>query len=109
MVEEGHKGNDTSTQGTRSAHSRVVFIWLHCMNPIIATLTGPSNFIGEYVTTRNIPIPRLLQALGVELVCEPSKLWLYSRFLKKPLQCPELESRKPKTMLYFLRVAMNHM
>ncbi len=79
MVEAGHKGNDTSTQGTRSAHSHIVFIWL---NPTIATLTGPSDFVGEYVTTRNIPIPKLLQALGVELVCEPLKLWLYSHFLK---------------------------
>ncbi|KIM44834.1 hypothetical protein M413DRAFT_363794 [Hebeloma cylindrosporum] len=50
---------------------------------------GSSAFIDEYVRTRNIPIPKLLEAFGIKL-------------------CPELHGRRPKTMLYFLRVAMSH-
>jgi hypothetical protein len=29
---------------------------------------GPAEFISEYVEARSIPIPRLLEALGVSLV-----------------------------------------
>ncbi|KAF8972683.1 DHS-like NAD/FAD-binding domain-containing protein [Flammula alnicola] len=50
---------------------------------------GSAAFIDEYVRTRNIPIPKLLEAFDIEL-------------------CPELQSRRPQTMLYFLRVAMAH-
>ncbi|KAF8199114.1 SIR2-domain-containing protein [Pholiota molesta] len=50
---------------------------------------GSSAFIDEYVTRRNIPIPKLMEAFGIEL-------------------CPELQTRRQKTMLYFLRVAMSH-
>ncbi|KAF9526098.1 DHS-like NAD/FAD-binding domain-containing protein [Crepidotus variabilis] len=50
---------------------------------------GPADFINEYVRVRNIHIPKLLKAFGVDL-------------------CPELQNRQPKTMLYFLRVTMAH-
>ncbi|KAF9482627.1 DHS-like NAD/FAD-binding domain-containing protein [Pholiota conissans] len=50
---------------------------------------GAAEFIDEYVKARNIPVPKLLAAFGIEL-------------------CPELQNRRPKTMLYFLRVAMSH-
>jgi hypothetical protein len=73
------------------------------MNPNVATLTGPSDFIGEYVTSRNIPIPKLLHALGVELVCEPLKLWLYSHFLKKEkiVAVPSVGKQKTKNDAVF--------
>ncbi|KAF9054612.1 DHS-like NAD/FAD-binding domain-containing protein [Panaeolus papilionaceus] len=51
---------------------------------------GTSEFIERFVRTQSIPIPKLLEAFGVDL-------------------CPELRNRKPRTMLYFLRVAMNHL
>ncbi|KAF8998517.1 DHS-like NAD/FAD-binding domain-containing protein [Cyathus striatus] len=50
---------------------------------------GMSSFMQEYVIKRNIPIPKLLLAFGINL-------------------CPQLQNRKPATMLYFLRVAMSH-
>ncbi|KDR68003.1 hypothetical protein GALMADRAFT_79039, partial [Galerina marginata CBS 339.88] len=50
---------------------------------------GSTIFINEYVDSREIPIPRLLEALGVKL-------------------CPELQNRRPNTLLYFLRVAITH-
>ncbi|KAF8801346.1 SIR2-domain-containing protein [Phlegmacium glaucopus] len=50
---------------------------------------GSSAFIEKYVRTRQIPIPKLLHALGVDL-------------------CAKLQDRRPSTMLYFLRVAMSH-
>ncbi|KAH9479694.1 NAD-dependent protein deacetylase hst1 [Psilocybe cubensis] len=51
--------------------------------------SGSSAFIEEYVNQRNIPIIKLLEAFNIEL-------------------CPELQDRRPKTMLYFLRVALSH-
>ncbi|KAG0703985.1 DHS-like NAD/FAD-binding domain-containing protein [Suillus ampliporus] len=48
---------------------------------------GMSSFVREYVVTQNIPIVKLLFAFGISL-------------------CPELRSKQPQTMLYFLRVAM---
>ncbi|PPQ94448.1 hypothetical protein CVT25_002539 [Psilocybe cyanescens] len=50
---------------------------------------GSSAFIEEYVRARNIPITKLLEAFNVEL-------------------CPELQTRRPQTLLYFLRVALSH-
>lgn len=50
---------------------------------------GSSAFIEEYVRTRQIPVPKLLHAFGVDL-------------------CPELQDRRPATMIYFLRVVMSH-
>ncbi|KAF5316465.1 hypothetical protein D9619_006597 [Psilocybe cf. subviscida] len=51
---------------------------------------GSAAFIDEYVRLRNIPIVKLLEAFDVELASS------FSIFLQ------------PKTMLYFLRVAMSH-
>jgi len=72
---------------------------------------GSSAFIDEYVRTRNIPIPKLLEAFGIQLVC----YFLLAVFVVGPncelnlcTQCPELQDRRPKTMLYFLRVAISH-
>ncbi|OCH96332.1 SIR2-domain-containing protein [Obba rivulosa] len=48
---------------------------------------GISAFIGEYVISRDIPIPKLLYAFGVCL-------------------CKELRMKRRKTLLYFLRVAL---
>ncbi|EGO20743.1 hypothetical protein SERLADRAFT_442077 [Serpula lacrymans var. lacrymans S7.9] len=49
---------------------------------------GMSSFVREYVIMQNIPIPKLLYAFGVML-------------------CKELRNKRPKTLLYFLRVAMS--
>ncbi|KAG9309460.1 DHS-like NAD/FAD-binding domain-containing protein [Chiua virens] len=49
---------------------------------------GMSSFIREYVFGQNIPIVKLLFAFGISL-------------------CPELRNKRPKTLLYFLRVAMS--
>ncbi|KAG1780780.1 DHS-like NAD/FAD-binding domain-containing protein [Suillus placidus] len=49
---------------------------------------GMSSFVREYVITQNIPIVKLLFAFGISL-------------------CPELRTKQPQTMLYFLRVAMS--
>ncbi|KAJ8594771.1 DHS-like NAD/FAD-binding domain-containing protein [Rhizopogon salebrosus TDB-379] len=49
---------------------------------------GMSSFLSEYVLTQNIPIVKLLFAFGISL-------------------CPELRNKRPKTMVYFLRVAMS--
>ncbi|KAJ3508716.1 hypothetical protein NLJ89_g5598 [Agrocybe chaxingu] len=50
---------------------------------------GETAFMQEYVRTRNVPIVKLLQAFGIDL-------------------CPELRNRRPRTMLYFLRVVIAH-
>ncbi|KAL1742129.1 DHS-like NAD/FAD-binding domain-containing protein [Schizophyllum fasciatum] len=49
---------------------------------------GMAAWVQEYVVTRGIPIPRLLQAFGISL-------------------CPELRAKRPKTLLFFLRVALS--
>ncbi|KAJ2930536.1 hypothetical protein H1R20_g6553, partial [Candolleomyces eurysporus] len=49
---------------------------------------GTRSFVAEYVARRNIPIPRLLQAFGLEL-------------------CPELSNKPIQTLMYFLEVAMS--
>ncbi|KAI0642104.1 DHS-like NAD/FAD-binding domain-containing protein [Trametes meyenii] len=49
---------------------------------------GMAAFITEYVVRRTIPIPRLLYAFGVCL-------------------CPELRGKQPRTLMYFLRVALS--
>ncbi|KAF8892118.1 SIR2-domain-containing protein [Infundibulicybe gibba] len=49
---------------------------------------GMTSWIQEYVLTRQIAVPKLLQAFGVDL-------------------CPELQTRRPSTLLYFLRVMMS--
>lgn len=49
---------------------------------------GMSSYIKEYVSTRNIAIPKLLRAFGVTL-------------------CEELESKRPTTLLYFLKVVLS--
>ncbi|KAH7885791.1 DHS-like NAD/FAD-binding domain-containing protein [Phlebopus sp. FC_14] len=49
---------------------------------------GMGSFTKEYVVTQNIPIVKLLFAFGISL-------------------CPELRNKGPKTLLYFLRVAMS--
>ncbi|KAI9573817.1 DHS-like NAD/FAD-binding domain-containing protein [Boletus coccyginus] len=49
---------------------------------------GMSSFIREYVFAQNIPIVKLLFAFGISL-------------------CPELRNKRPKTLLYFLRVAIS--
>ncbi|KAA1468906.1 SIR2-domain-containing protein [Dentipellis sp. KUC8613] len=48
---------------------------------------GMSSFVKEYVSTRAIPIPELLCAFGL-------------------LLADELQTKKPNTLLYFLRVAL---
>ncbi|CAL1715219.1 unnamed protein product [Somion occarium] len=48
---------------------------------------GRGYFINEYVVKRAIPIPRLLYAFGICL-------------------CKQLRQKRPKTLLYFLEVAM---
>ena len=76
-------------------------------------ILGSSAFIDEYVRTRQIPITRLLQAFGIDLVFH-YKLSRATLFFDgiltspPPPQCPELQDRRPKTMTYFLRVAMSH-
>ncbi|KAL1710842.1 DHS-like NAD/FAD-binding domain-containing protein [Schizophyllum commune] len=49
---------------------------------------GMSAWVREYVVTRAIPIPSLLEAFGIRL-------------------CPELRAKKPMTLLFFLRVALS--
>ncbi|KAI4521825.1 SIR2-domain-containing protein [Schizophyllum commune Loenen D] len=49
---------------------------------------GMSAWVKEYVVTRAIPIPSLLEAFGIRL-------------------CPELRAKKPMTLLFFLRVALS--
>ncbi|KAG6847778.1 hypothetical protein H0H93_006048 [Arthromyces matolae] len=49
---------------------------------------GMSSWINEYVVTRQIPIPNLLKALGVDL-------------------CQALQTKKQTTLLYFLKVALS--
>ncbi|KAF8552715.1 DHS-like NAD/FAD-binding domain-containing protein [Imleria badia] len=49
---------------------------------------GMSSFIREYVLVQNIPVVKLLFAFSISL-------------------CPELRSKRPKTLLYFLRVAIS--
>ncbi|KAK7466319.1 NAD-dependent histone deacetylase sir2 [Stygiomarasmius scandens] len=48
---------------------------------------GMGHFVRRYVITREIPIPRLLRAFGINL-------------------CSELHFQSPQVMSYFLRVAM---
>ncbi|KAF8159820.1 DHS-like NAD/FAD-binding domain-containing protein [Crassisporium funariophilum] len=48
---------------------------------------GTSFFIEEFVRSRGFAIPKLLQAFGIYL-------------------CPELQNRRPQTLLYFLRVVI---
>lgn len=48
---------------------------------------GMAHFVSQYVIARAIPIPKLLSAFGVYL-------------------CPELRTKRRKTLLYFLEVAM---
>ncbi|KAF8629053.1 hypothetical protein AX15_003553 [Amanita polypyramis BW_CC] len=50
---------------------------------------GMSSFIQKYVLERKIPIPNLLRAFGVNL-------------------CPELQTKRFSTLLYFLRVILSH-
>ena len=70
---------------------------------------GSSAFIEEYARTRQIPVPKLLHAFGIDLVCQYMK-YRASHFINNHpfAQCPELQDRRPATMLYFLRVAMSH-
>ncbi|KIK93698.1 hypothetical protein PAXRUDRAFT_499911 [Paxillus rubicundulus Ve08.2h10] len=49
---------------------------------------GTSSFIKEYVVIQNIPVVKLLFAFGISLY-------------------PDLRRKRPKTLLYFLRVAMS--
>ncbi|KAI5828147.1 SIR2-domain-containing protein [Schizophyllum commune Tattone D] len=49
---------------------------------------GMSAWVKEYVVTRAVPIPSLLEAFGIRL-------------------CPELSAKKPTTLLFFLRVALS--
>ncbi|KAG5641798.1 hypothetical protein DXG03_004184 [Asterophora parasitica] len=49
---------------------------------------GMAPWIQEYVLTRNIPIPKLLRAFRISL-------------------CPELQKKKPTTLLYFLKVSLS--
>ncbi|KAF8834887.1 SIR2-domain-containing protein [Paxillus ammoniavirescens] len=49
---------------------------------------GMSSFIREYVVIQNIPVVKLLFAFGISLY-------------------PDLRNKRPKTLLYFLRVAMS--
>ncbi|KAF9244106.1 DHS-like NAD/FAD-binding domain-containing protein [Melanogaster broomeanus] len=49
---------------------------------------GMSSFIKEYVVVQGTPVIRLLYAFGICL-------------------CPELRNKHPKTLLYFLRVAIS--
>ncbi|KAG8215049.1 DHS-like NAD/FAD-binding domain-containing protein [Butyriboletus roseoflavus] len=49
---------------------------------------GMSSFIREYVLVQDIPIVKLLFAFGISL-------------------CPELRNKLPKTLLFFLRVAIS--
>lgn len=48
---------------------------------------GMPYFVNEYVRNRAVPIPDLLRAFGINL-------------------CPELQLKRPATLLYFLRVAI---
>ncbi|KAF8637529.1 hypothetical protein AX17_002772 [Amanita inopinata Kibby_2008] len=50
---------------------------------------GMTSFVQKYVLERSIPIPKLLLAFGVNL-------------------CPELQTKRPSTLLYFLRVVLSH-
>ncbi|KAG6916201.1 hypothetical protein DXG01_008083 [Tephrocybe rancida] len=49
---------------------------------------GMSSWINEYVSTRNLPIPKLLRAFAINL-------------------CEVLQTKKPTTLLYFLKVALS--
>ncbi|KAF9564294.1 SIR2-domain-containing protein [Agrocybe pediades] len=94
--EESHDGHDMSMSFLRSHHdtssSQENDAWskqeVKQMTHLLKE-RGSSTFIEEYVKTRNIPILKLLDAFKIHL-------------------CPELQNRKPKTMLYFLRVALAH-
>ncbi|OSX64149.1 hypothetical protein POSPLADRAFT_1065467 [Postia placenta MAD-698-R-SB12] len=50
--------------------------------------SGMSAFINKYIVTEAAPIPKLLYAFGICL-------------------CPELRQKRPKTLMYFLRVALS--
>ncbi|KAG6811681.1 hypothetical protein H0H92_006336 [Tricholoma furcatifolium] len=49
---------------------------------------GMASWIKEYVLNQNLPIPKLLHAFGISL-------------------CKPLQSKKPTTLLYFLKVALS--
>ncbi|KAM6496830.1 DHS-like NAD/FAD-binding domain containing protein [Amanita muscaria] len=49
---------------------------------------GMSSFVQTFVVERVVPIPKLLLAFGVDL-------------------CPELQSKRPSTLLYFLKVVLS--
>lgn len=49
---------------------------------------GSRSFVSEYFVKRNIPIPKLLLAFGIEL-------------------CPELLTKSSQTLMYILQVAMS--
>ncbi|TFY72441.1 hypothetical protein EVG20_g558 [Dentipellis fragilis] len=68
---------------------RSLVIQVQCMEAYhsVSITLGMSSFVKEYVSNRAIPIPELLCAFGL-------------------LLADELQTKKPGTLLYFLRVAL---
>ncbi|KAG6886128.1 hypothetical protein C0993_002647 [Termitomyces sp. T159_Od127] len=67
---------------------------------------GMASWITEYVVTRNHPIQKLLRIFGINLV-----IHVLHHVAKLPLitnlQCEALQTKKPNTLLYFLKVALS--
>jgi hypothetical protein len=66
---------------------------------------GMQSFVQEYVSRRGIPIPQLLYAFDVVLVSLSAPGRLYT--VEDIFQCSQLRNKHPKTMEFFLEVAMS--
>jgi hypothetical protein len=65
---------------------------------------GASAFITEYVINRAIPITKLLNAFGLDLVSyTPWRL----QHLPTIVQCPEILEKSRQTVMYALQVGMS--
>lgn len=73
--------------------------------PKIYSVQGMSVFLKDYVVHKKIPIPELLSAFDIMLVCSIPKY--LTAYIDDASQCEELQKKKPATLMYFLQVALS--